>query len=212
MSWPPPRPSTRTLIVAGLALVAVALVGVGAWAWWDAQERRTQAAVGEVMARVQAAQAADASAEARRTAIHELEQLLQRYPSARTVAAAAYELGNLRFATGQYAAARAAYELALQRGAGGIVAALARAGVARTWEAERDYTRAAEGYAALARHLDPRSFLYEDALIDQARALELAGKKTEAIAAYQRVLKDVPAAKRADDVRSRLASLGASAP
>jgi hypothetical protein len=40
---------------------------------------------------------------------------------------------------------------------------------------------------------------------------ELAGKKTEAIAAYQRLLKEVPTAKRSDDVRSRLASLGSSA-
>jgi len=88
---------------------------------------------------------------------------------------------------------------------------MARAGVARSWEAERDYGRAADAYAALVKELDPRSFLYEDALIDQARALELGGKKAEAIAAYQRVLKEVPTAKRSDDVRSRLASLGTSA-
>jgi TolA-binding protein len=82
--------------------------------------------------------------------------------------------------------------------------------VARTGEAERDFGRAAEAYAALAKDLGPRSFLYEDALLDQARCLELAGKKDEAIAAYQRLLKDIPSAKRADDVRSRLAGLGTS--
>jgi hypothetical protein len=53
--------------------------------------------------------------------------------------------------------------------------------------------------------------MYEDALIDQARCLELAGKRPEAIATYQRVLKEIPAARRADDVRSRLASLGIAA-
>ena len=83
--------------------------------------------------------------------------------------------------------------------------------MARTLEAERDFPRAAEAYAALVKDLDPRSFLYEDALLDQGRCLELAGKKDDAIAAYQRVLKDVPTAKRADDVRSRLASLGTAA-
>ena len=88
---------------------------------------------------------------------------------------------------------------------------MARAGVARTWEAERDFARAADGYAALVKQLDPRSFMYEDALIDQGRALELGGKKAEAIAIYERLLKDVPTAKRSDDVRSRLASLGAAA-
>jgi tetratricopeptide (TPR) repeat protein len=87
---------------------------------------------------------------------------------------------------------------------------MARAGAARTWEAERDFGRAAEAYGALVGQLPPRSFMYEDALIDQARTLELAGKKTEAIAAYQRVLKEMPAARRAEDVRSRLASLGTS--
>jgi tetratricopeptide (TPR) repeat protein len=208
LRWPPALPSTHTLVITALGVVAVGLAAVGGWAWWDALERRTETAVAEVMARVQPAQAPDAAAEARLTAIRELEQLLQRYPSARTVPATAYELGNLRFATGQYAAARAAYDLALQRGATGLVAALSRGAIARTWEAERDYSRAADAYAALVQHLDARSFLFEDALIDQARVLELAGKKAEAIAAYQRVLKEIPGARRADDVRTRLASLG----
>jgi len=211
VTWSLTLPSARTLIIASLVLVGVALAAFGGWAWWDAQQRRTMAAVAEVMARVHAAQAPDAPADATPASIRDVEQLLQRYPSARTVPTAAYELANLRFAAGQYAGARTAYELALQRGARGLVAAMARAGVARTWEAERDFGRAAEAYAALVKELDLRSFLYEDALIDQARALELGGKKAEAIAAYQRVLKEVPTAKRSEDVRSRLASLGTSA-
>jgi tetratricopeptide (TPR) repeat protein len=209
--WMERLPSTRTLIIAGLALVGVALAAFGGWAWWDAQQRRALGAAAEVLARVQPAQAPDATAEVRLAAARDLEQLLQQYPSARSVPAAAYELGNVRFASGQYPAARTAYELALQRGASGLVAAMARAGVARTWEAERDFGKAAEGYAALVKSLDTRSFLYEDALIDQARVLELAGKKPEAIATYQKVLKEVPTAKRSDDVRSRLASLGTAA-
>ena len=208
MTWPPALPSTRTLLIASLALVVVGLAGLGGWAWWDAHQRRVLAAHAEVIARVQPALAPDAPAEAKAAATRELEQLLARYPSARTVPEAAYELGNIRFAAGQYAPARSAYELALQRGASGLVRTLARAGVARTWEAERDFGQAGQAYGALVKELDPRSFLYEDALIDQARALELGGKKAEAIAVYQRVLKEVPTAKRADDVRSRLASLG----
>jgi tetratricopeptide (TPR) repeat protein len=208
MNWLERLPSTRTLIIAGLALVGVALAAFGGWAWWDAQQRRALGATAEVLARVQPAQAPDAPAETRLAAARDLEQLLQRYPSARSVPTVAYELGNVRFSSGQYAAARTAYELALQRGATGLVAAMARAGVARTWEAERDFGKAAEAYAGLVKSLDPRSFLYEDALIDQARALELGGKKSEAVVIYQKVLKEVPTAKRSDDVRSRLASLG----
>jgi len=208
MTWPPELPSTRTVLIAGLIAMVVALAGVGGWAWWDASQRRVLAAHAEVMIRVQPALAPEATAAAKAAATRELEQLLARYPSARTVPEAAYELGNVRFAAGQYAAARSAYELASQRGAPGLVHALARAGVARTWEAERDFARAADAYTALAKELQPRSFLYEDALMDQARALELAGKKDEAIATYQRLLKELPTARRAEDVRSRLASLG----
>ena len=204
-------PSTRTLIIAGVALVVVAMAAVGGWFWWEAQQRRVLAATAEVMARAQPAFAPDATTEVKLAAARDLEQLLQRYPSAPTVPTSAYELGNLRYAAGQYPGARAAYELSLQRGATGLVSAMARAGVARTWEAERDFARAADGYAALVKQLDPRSFMYEDALIDQGRSLELAGKKAEAIAIYERLLKDVPTAKRSDDVRSRLASLGAAA-
>jgi tetratricopeptide (TPR) repeat protein len=208
VTWPPPLPPTRTLVIAGLVVVVVVLAALGGWFWWDAQQRRELAAAAEVLARVQSAQAPDASAEARRAAARELEELLQRYPSARTVPVTAYELGNLRFADGQFGAARAAYDIALHRGAAGLVGAMARAGAARTWEAERDFGRAAEAFGVLVAQLPPRSFLYEEALIDQARTLELAGKKTEAIAVYQRVLKEMPASRRVEDVRSRLASLG----
>ena len=200
-------PTPRMLTIAGLALVAVALATFGGWAWWEAQQRRAAAATGEALVRVPPALAPDATAEARLVAARDLEQLLERFPSARTVPSVAYELANVRFASGQYAAARAAYDLALQRGATGLIAALAGAGVARSWEAERDFGRAAEAYARLLGRLDPRSFLYEDALIDQARVLELGGKTAEAVAIYQRILKELPNAARADDVRSRLASL-----
>jgi tetratricopeptide (TPR) repeat protein len=204
----PELPSARTLLIAALVGVVVLLAAFGGWAWWDASQRRTLAAHAEVMARVQPALSPDAPAELKASAMRELETLLARYPSARTVPEAAYELGNVRFSAGQYTAARAAYELAAQRGASALMRGLARAALARTWEAERDFGQAAQAYAALVKELDPRSFLYEDALMDQARVLELGGRKDEAIAIYQKMLKEIPTARRAEDVRSRLASLG----
>jgi len=208
LSWPPTLPSTRTLVIAVAVVIVVALAALGGWAWYDASHRRTSVAYAEVMARAQAADAPDTPAEAKAAAAVELEQLLARYPSARSMPQAAYELGNLRFAARNYAGARGAYELALQPGAPGMIRTLARAGIARGWEAERDFAKAADAYGALVKELDPKSFAYEDALIDYARTLELAGKKAEAVAAYQKVLKDVPNARRADDIRTRLASLG----
>jgi tetratricopeptide (TPR) repeat protein len=211
LSWPPSLPSTRTLLIAIVIVVALGLAGLGGWAWYDAGQRRVAAAYADVTARVQAAEAPDAPVEAKAAALRELEGLLARYPSARTVPQAAYDLGNLRFATKNYAGARSAYELALQRGGPDLIRALARSGIGRTWEAERDYAKAADAYGALVKDLDPKSFIYEEALLDHARALELTGKKTEAVAAYQKILKDVPNARRADDVRARLAALGTAA-
>jgi tetratricopeptide (TPR) repeat protein len=211
LSWPPPLPSTRTLLIAVAIVVVLGLAAFGGWAWYDASQRRVAAAYAAVTARVQAAEAPDAPGELKAAAARDLEALLARYPSARTVPQAAFELGNLRFTTKDYAGAHSAYELTLQRGAPELIRALARSGIGRSWEAERDFAKAAEAYGALVKDLDPRSFAYEDALIDHARALELAGKKTEAVAAYQKVLKDVPNARRADDVRTRLATLGTAA-
>jgi len=206
--WLPPLPSRRTLLITAGAGALVLLVAVGAWAWYDAQQRRMQAAYADVLLRVQVADAPDTPAEGKLAAARDLEQVLARYPSARAVPQAAYELGNLRFAARDYAGARAAYALAVQRGGTGLVRALARSSIGRTWEAERDFAKAADAYAELVKALDPRSFLYEDALIDQARALEMAGRKPEAVAAYERVLKEVPTARRADEIRMRLAALG----
>ena len=211
LSWPPTLPSTRTLVIVVVAVVAVGLATFGGWVWYDASQRRVSAAYAEVATRVQTAELPDAPAEVKAAAARELEGLLARYPSARTVPQAAFDLGNLKFGAHDYVGARAAYELALQHGAPPMISALARSGIARSWEAQRDFPKAAEAYGALVKSLDPKSFVYEDALIDWARTLELAGRKDEAVAAYQRVLKDVPNARRADDIRTRLAALGTAA-
>jgi TolA-binding protein len=50
-------------------------------------------------------------------------------------------------------------------------------------------------------------FFFEDAQLDLARAQALAGKPTEAVATYERVLKDVPDTRRAADIRARIAAL-----
>jgi len=211
LSWPPTLPSTRTLVITVAVVIAVALVALGGWAWYDASQRRVAAAFAAVTPRVQAAQAADASADARAAAIKDLEAVLRQYPRARMASPAAYDLGNLRMAANDHAGARAAYERAVERGAPPMISVLARGGIARSWEAERNFAKAADAYGALAKELDPKSFAYEDTLMDWARTLELAGRKGEAVATYQKLLKDVPNARRADDVRARLAALGTAA-
>ena len=83
--------------------------------------------------------------------------------------------------------------------------------LACTSESERNFAKAVDTYQALAADLRPDDFLFEQALLDLGRAQALAGRTPEAIATYQRLLKELPSARRADDVRARLSALGAPA-
>ena len=207
MTWPAPR----TLVAVAIAVVLLGAIAFGGWYWYDAQQRRIGAAYAEVMTRAYAAQTPQVTNDTRARVAHDLEELIARHPSGRSAAEAAYELGNLRYAAQQYAGARSAYELTIARGASPTVRTLARVSVGYTWEAERNFPKAVDVYQTVARDLGPKDFLYEQTLLDLARAQELAGRAAEAISTYQRVLKDVPAARRADDVRARLVALGAPA-
>ena len=207
LAWPAPR----TLVMAGLGLVLVAAVAVGGWYWYDTQQRRVGAAYAEVMTRAYAAQAPQAASTERARVARELEQLIAQHPTGASAGEAAYELGNLRYAAQDYAGARSAYELAVGRGGSPTVRTLARVSIGYTWEAERNFPKAVDAYQAVVSELGPKDFLYEQTLLDLARAQELAGRRPDAVATYQRVLKELPAARRADEVRGRLAALGAPA-
>lgn len=208
LAWPAPR----TLLTIGLGLVLVAAIAVGGWYWYDTQQRRVGAAYAEVMTRAYAAQAPQAAGAERARVARDLEQLIAQHPTGASAGEAAYELGNLRYAAHEYAAARSAYELAVARGGSPTVRTLARVSIGYTWEAERNFPKAVDAYQAVAQDLGPKDFLYEQTLLDLARAQELAGRRPDAIATYQRVLKELPAARRADEVRGRLTALGAAAP
>jgi tetratricopeptide (TPR) repeat protein len=194
-----------------LAIVVVAALALGGWYWWDQQQRRVAAAYADALTRAYAAQAPQAPLDVRARAAQDLESVMAQYPSGAATAEAAYELGNLRWAAQQYASARGAYEVAVARGTSTTVRTLARTSIGYTWEAERNFPKAVDAYDAVARDLRPKDFLYEQALIDLGRAQELAGRAPDAIATYQRLLKDVPAGHHSDEVRARLATLGVAA-
>jgi tetratricopeptide (TPR) repeat protein len=132
---------------------------------------------------------------------------MSEYPRLSALPQAAYQLGNLRYGARRYAEARAAYEVALAKGAAGTVRTLSALGIGYTWEAEKAFDKAVAAYEAAARTLGAGDFLYEEALLDLARAQDLAGKPSAAMETYRRILKDVPASRRGDEVRSLLANL-----
>jgi tetratricopeptide (TPR) repeat protein len=208
--WPSRLPSGRTVAIAGGAVLAVMLLGAGAWLWYGLEQRRAEAAYAEAFARLPTAALTDAPVPERTAAIEALQTTLARYPSASMAAQAAYALGNLRYAGREYPQARAAYEIVLARSAPPTLRTLARAGIAYTHEAEGNGAKAVEAFQAALAGLEPGDFLFEELLADLGRTQALAGLKPQAIETYRRFLKEIPSSRRADDIRARLTALGAA--
>ncbi len=205
--WLEDARARRLALQVGAGVVVVALIAVGALAWYRAQESRGEAALASATLLVQQATAPQAAPEARTQAIAALEAVLRDHPRFSGAAQAAYQLGNLRYAGGAYAQARGAYEVALAKGGPASLRALSAVGIGYTWEAEKNYANAATAYEAALKTMAPKAFLYEDTLMALARVQELGGKPGAAVETYQRVLKEIPDTRRADDLKTHLANL-----
>lgn len=207
MSWLPPSLIRRWIVLGILAVLVVGGLAGAGWAWYSAQEARARAAFAEAAELVHRAQAPDAAPEARERAIKALEGVLAEHGRASVLPQAAYQLGNLRYAAGQYAQARGAFEVALAKGATGTIQSLSALGIAYTWEAEKSYPKAQAAFEAALAGRGPKDFLYEELLLNLARVQEFAGHRAAALQTYQRLLKELPESRRADDIRSRIAGL-----
>jgi tetratricopeptide (TPR) repeat protein len=197
----------RGALVLLAVLAGAAILGAGGWAWYRAAETQSYQAFADASPLVQRAQDPAATAEDRDRAIRALDRFIAEHSRSSLVPQAAYRLGNIRYAAGQYGAARGAFELALARGASGTLRTLCAASIGYTWEAEKEYGKADAAFQAALQSLGPRDFLYEELLTDLARVQESAGNPKAAVETYRRALRDVPDSRRADDIRGRIATL-----
>jgi tetratricopeptide (TPR) repeat protein len=203
-SWLTPPPWRLIALVAG-SVVVLGIAIAGVWLWFAAEQRRGLEAFAEAMVKLQTSQAPNAAPDAKEAALRDLERALSERPPAGASAQVTYELGNLKYSAQQYPSSRSAYEMT----AGGVSPTLRRlsqVSVGYTWEAEKDYPKAADAYETAAASLKPGDFLYDELLMDLGRVQELAGRKDAAIRTYQRIADD-PKSFRRDDARGRLASL-----
>jgi len=190
---------------AGVAAVVVLIVIV--WAWFGWQQSRGLTALAAASQLAQQVDKPDTPPGTRERAIQALEVVIADYPRMAAMPQAAYQLGNLKYSAGQYAAARAAYELALAKGASGALRTMAGMGIGYAWEAEKNYSAAAQAHAAAVKGLRPTDFLYEEAMMAQARDQALAGNPAAGVEIYERLLRELPRSAHADDLRNRVASL-----
>ena len=202
-------PSPRTLLIAAVAVLAAGVIAVGGWFWHSSGQQRAMSAYAVALTQAQAALGPQATPDAREAAIRGLESALTQYSSGPGAAEVAYQLGNLRFDAQQYAQARGAWEMAVAQGAPRTLKALSLGGVAYTWEAERSYPKAVEAFKIALTGVGPKDFYYEELLLGLGRTQELAGQKTEAIATYRRALSELTQSRRAEEIKARLAALGA---
>jgi len=195
---------------AGLALIILAAVGLG-WGGWMVWSTRAEShgAVALAQARFLLAQAQTPNAvpEAKERAQKALEDVVAEYPRLSSGAQAAYQLGNLRFAAGQYPQARAAFQVARSRARSASLTSLASLGIGFTFEAEKNYEAAEKSFAETVKGAGPKDFLYEEAMSDMARVQELGGKRAAALETYQKLLKERPDGRRAEELRARVATL-----
>ena len=207
LNWLREQPWIRWAV---LGVGAVIVAGLG-WAGWSAWKSRyeSQGSMAFVQARTLVAQAQTpgAAAGARERAEKTLQAVIADYPRLSSVAQAAYLLGSLRFAAAQYPQARSSFELARAKAGSSSLAALAGLDIGYCWEEEKKYDAAEKAYLSAISGAKPKDFLYEEAMIGAARAQELGGKRAEAVETYQRLLKDLPDSRRAEEIRSRLAIL-----
>ncbi len=195
---------------AGQALLALALVGLGwgGWMLWSTRaESHGAVALAQARLLLTQAQAPNAAPGAEGRAQKALEEVVAEYPRLSSGAQAAYQLGNLRFAAGQYPQARAAFQIAKARARSASLVSLASLGIGFTFEAEKNYEAAEKSYSETIKGASSKNFLYEEAMSDMARVQELGGKRAAAVETYQKILKELPDGRRAEEMRARVAML-----
>ena len=203
----PPVARWAVLGVGGLLLVLAIVAGV----WTFLQHREVSAhrafatasaAYRQVMASGEEPRLADAA--------QALTQFLKDYPRSADAAQAWYSLANVEYRRGRHDAALAAFGKAAGRDSGSV-GALSRLGIGYVWEAKKDPARALAAYEATLKGRGPKDFLYAELLLAAARVQEEMKQPAAAVETYRRLLKDVPDSSRAEEARTRLAILGASA-
>ncbi|MGH7266663.1 MAG: tetratricopeptide repeat protein [Candidatus Rokuibacteriota bacterium] len=192
-------------------LVAVA-VGLAVWLFLDHRADAARQAFGSASAAYRRTMAAATPDEAAlRGAAESLRQYVKDHPRSAQAGQAWYFLGNLEYQRRDFDAARAAFDEAIRRSPAGTLGTLARLGLGYAWEARGDPQQALAAYQGALDGRTAKDFLYPELLLATARTQEELKQTAAAIETYRRLLKDVPDLPRADEVRSRLALLGASA-
>ena len=183
----------RPKVVAGI-LVAAGILALlfGARAYFQWRDRQAAVEIWPYLDQAHAMLVMPGSADPGNLAAMEqmLSSLTAKHKGTHTALFAKYFLGGIAFRRGDYEASATKYrEVAGEVSKkDNLLAFLLNTGAGSSLEAKGDYAGAAEWYRK-AEKVDGPS-MKAMVQFDEARALELAGKKSEAVALYQQILNE----------------------
>ena len=206
MSW---SQENRSKVMATLlALVLALAVALGGRAYFQWREARAGAELWPYLDQAREMLAAPAGVNPGNLAAMEqtISSLAARHKGTRAALYAQYYLGSLAFRRGDYEGSAARYREAAKAASGdGTMNFLLNTGAGSSLEAKGDFAGAAESYRKAAETAG--ASFKAMAQFDEARALELAGRKSEAVALYRRIMQENPESIRKDLIEIKIARM-----
>jgi len=200
----------RTKVVIALAaFTAVLLLYIGTTGYLRWQERKAGSELWPYMDRASEMLSAPAGDESGNLAAvaKSISDLVKKYPGTQAALYGRCVLGDIAFSQGDYDGSIARFREGIRTGkAKGVVRFLLRNGLAASLEAKGDYAAAAAAYREAADAAGGIQ-LKIDARFAEARVLELAGKKAEAVALYRAILEENPDPRIKEFVELKLAQM-----
>ena len=200
----------RSKVVAGaIGVVAVVAITLGTRAYLQMEENKSSRDLWPTLNRAQELlQASSASDPSQLATVEQfLHDHVSRHPNTRATVYSMYYLGSIAFHRGKYDIAISQFRAGIGTGKdAGILKYLLRQGIASSLEAKGDFEAAAAAYrdAGSVAEADMKN----QSRMGEARALGLAGKKTEAEALYRQILKETPETPYRDLIEIQLAQAG----
>ena len=136
-----------------------------------------------------------------------ISSLASKHKGTKTAVFAQYFLGNIAFWRGDYEAGASRFKEAVKKTGrkDSLMVFLLNKGAGSSLEANGDYAGAAEAYGRAAEAVDSEMRII--AQFDKARVLELADKKSEALALYRKILEENPESVQKDLIEIKVASM-----
>lgn len=189
-------------------VLALLVLGLGTSAYLRWQERKAGSEIWPYIEQAREMLAVPAGVDPGNMAAMEksISSLAEKHSGTRAALYAKYSLGAIAFRRGDYDGSASLFREAIKIGKDeGVLRYLLRSGVGCSLEAKGDYAGAAASYRDAAEAAGPG--LKANARFDEARALELSGKKTEAASVYRRINEEIPESIQRDLIDIKIAHM-----